>query len=219
MPHTIDTTPAGGPHAGRPVLHAGPELDQAERVAVMVHGRGGRAEDMLSLHRALDVPTLAALAPQASENTWYPQSFMAPGEANREGIASVHAVLESIIEQLDALGVPSERVVLIGFSQGACVAADHPARFPRRYALVAALTGGLIGPENTDFDTLQGDLQATPVFLGANDPDPHVPWSRVETSAAVLERMGAKVTIKRYPGEPHAVNRDQVETVRAMLGG
>jgi len=226
MALSFDTSGVPGPHRNAPIFSLGPEPGAAPGVApgmgavvaIMLHGRGGAAQDILGLHGAMDLPGLSAIAPQAAGGTWYPQSFLAPGTVNQAGIESAHALIEALIGQLAGLGVGSERVALMGFSQGACLALTHAARFPRRYALVAAFTGGLIGPPGTAFE-FEGDLSGTPVFLGANDPDPHVPWARVSESASVLERLGAAVTLVRYPGEPHAVNRDEIERVRGLLGG
>lgn len=204
------------PHAGQPVLQAGPPPEEAGGVLVLVHGRGADARGMLDLFRELALPTIAAIAPQAAAHSWYPLSFLAPLEANQPFLDSALRRLETIVADLLARGVPSERIALLGFSQGACLAAEFIARHPRRYGAVMALTGGLIGPPGTPRD-YPGSLAGTPVFLGAGDPDPHVPYERVQETAEVLTRMGAVVDLRRYPGMPHTINEDELEACRSLL--
>jgi predicted esterase len=204
------------PHAGQPLLTAGPTPERAGATLVLLHGRGASADSILSLHRALGLPELAAVAPQAAENTWYPQSFLAPLAANQPYLDSALGRIESVVADLLARGVPAERVALLGFSQGACLASEFAARHPRRYGAVMALTGGVIGPPGTPRD-YPGSLDGTPVFLGTSDPDPHVPFERVQETADVLGRMGARVEVRRYPGMPHTVNQDELDVCRALL--
>jgi len=211
-----------GPHGGGRVATAGPPPAEAEGAIVLVHGRGATAESILTLVPELGRQDLAALAPQAAEDTpyprsWYPQSFLAPVRDNEPGFSSGLAVLAGLVDQLEAEGVPPERTFLLGFSQGACLTAELVARHPRRYAGVALLTGGLLGPPGTP-RSYPGSLEGTPIFLGSGDPDPHVPWPRVEETAAVFEQMGAEVTLRRYPGRPHTVSRDELDRVRALFG-
>lgn len=183
---------------------------------VLVHGRGASAESILQLAGGLDNPDFAYLAPQAAGHTWYPYSFLAPLERNEPWLSSALRLLDASVEQAAGAGVPLERIMLLGFSQGACLTLEFLARQPRRYGGVVALTGGLIGPDDTPRD-YQGSLDDTPVFLGTSDPDPHVPRSRVEQSAAVLERMGARVTTRVYPGMGHTVNQDELDSTREMM--
>src|SRR3954469_6680745 len=204
------------PHAGQMTLGAGPTPEAAAATLVLIHGRGGSAEDMLSLYTELRLPDLAALAPQATGNTWYPNSFLAPLEANQPYLDSALRRIESIVAELLARGVPSERVALLGFSQGACLTLEFTARHPRRYGAVMGLTGGLIGPPGTPRD-YPGSLDGAPVFLGTSDPDPHVPFERVRETDAVLARMGAEVELRRYPGMPHTINEDELNACRALL--
>lgn len=204
------------PHAGQPVLRAGPEPERADATLLLLHGRGGTAEGMLSLYKQLELPGLAALAPQAANWTWYPQSFLAPLQANQPFLDSALRWVQTLVNDLMARGIPSDRIALLGFSQGACLALEFVARHPRRYGAVIGLSGGLIGPPGTPRDYL-GSLDGTPVFLGAVDPDPHVPLARVEETKQVLERMGAVVELRRYPGMPHAVNEDELDACRALL--
>ncbi len=211
-------TAAAGPHAGQPVLTAGPPPDGARAAAVLVHGRGASAHDILGLAAEIDLTDVAWLAPQAAGGSWYPLSFLAPLEDNQPGLDSGLAALDRLVGELAGAGLGAERLALIGFSQGACLTAEYAARRPRRYGAVAALTGGLVGPPGTPRE-YGGSLAGTPVFLGAADPDPHVPWPRVVETARVLAGMGAVVELRRYPGLPHAINEDQIGAVRRLLAG
>ncbi len=204
------------PHQGQPVRHAGTSLEQARAAMVMLHGRGGTAESILELARVLDQPGVACLAPQAAGNTWYPHSFLAPWRQNEPNVGAALQAVEEAVAQAQAAGLRRERIMLLGFSQGACLAAEFAARHPARYGGIAILTGGLIG-EQIDHTAHQGSFQGTPVFLGSGDPDPHVPWSRVEETAEVYRALGADVTARRYPGRPHTVSQEEIERVRAMM--
>lgn len=207
---------AQDPHRGRPIVAAGRPLDEAGAAMILVHGRGGSAESMLQLAQALGRDDVAYLAPRAAGNTWYPYSFLAPVEQNEPYLSSALRLLASGVEVVLAAGIPAERLLLLGFSQGACLTLEFVARNPRRYGGVAGLTGGLIGPDGTPRD-YPGSLEGTPVFLGTSDPDPHVPVTRVEESARVLEGMGAQVEVRVYQGMPHTVNEDELEQVRALI--
>lgn len=204
------------PHAGQPVLTAGPAPEDAAASLILVHGRGASAESILSLYEALDLDGVAALAPQAYGHTWYPQSFLAPIEANQPYLNSALKKLDSVVSDLLGRGVPGERIALLGFSQGACLTSEYVARHPRRYGAVMGLTGGLIGPPGTPRN-YPGSLAGMPVFLGTSDPDPHVPFERVRETEAVLAKMGATVELRRYLGMPHTVNEEELGVCRAML--
>lgn len=206
------------PHGGRPIIASGRPLAEASAAMILVHGRGGSAEDILQLAREFGRPDVAYLAPSAAGNTWYPYSFLAPLERNEPYLSSALRLVGSTVDGVLAAGIPAERLLLLGFSQGACLTLEFVARNPRRYGGVAGLTGGLIGPDETPRD-YSGSLEGTPVFLGTSDPDPHVPLSRVEETAGVLEGMGARVETRVYPGMPHTVNMDELERVRAMVDG
>lgn len=204
------------PHRGQPVLATGRPLGEAEAAVVMVHGRGAGAEDILSLAGELRRPELAYLAPQAAGHTWYPYSFLAPMERNEPGLSSGLEVLGHLLAHLESAGIPAERTVLLGFSQGACLASEFAARNARRYGGVVAFSGGLIGPPGTPRD-YPGSFAGTPVFLGCSDRDPHIPRERVAESRDVFRRMGAKVTERIYPAMGHTVNEDELEFVRDLL--
>jgi predicted esterase len=213
------TTDPNDPHAGALVLTNGALLKGARAAVLALHGRGAGARDILALTKALDLgDSVAVVAPEAAGNTWYPYSFLAPLGRNEPYLSSALKLLDTLVTYLADHDIPAERVVLLGFSQGACLAAEYAARRARRWGGVVVLTGGLIGPDGTPHD-YEGALDGTPVFLGAGDPDAHVPWTRVEETAAVFERLGAAVTMRRYPGMPHTVNEDEITAVQALLDG
>ena len=205
------------PHAGQRVMHAGAPLDTARAVMIMVHGRNAAPENILELSDVLDRPEFAYVGPAAAGGTWYPYSFMAPREQNEPGISSGLAVIESLVTTLLARGFPAERIMLLGFSQGACLTSEFSIRHPRRYGGVMALSGGLIGPPGTTWDDVTTSLDGTPVFLGCSDVDPHIPAERVRESEAVFRRLGAAVTRKLYPGMGHIVNGDEIENVQRVM--
>jgi predicted esterase len=205
-----------GLHQNQPVRRAGMDLSQARGAMVMLHGRGATAESILTLVPALGIADFAYLAPQAGGNSWWPQSFLAPIPQNEPGISSAMQAVEDVLAHVEAAGVPADRTVLLGFSQGACLAAEFAARHARRYGGVASLSGGLIGPNGTPRD-YPGSLDGTPVFLGCSDMDSHIPAERVRLSAEVLERLGGEVTMRLYPGMGHTIIEDELEAVRAMM--
>ncbi|MFN2566863.1 MAG: alpha/beta hydrolase [Gemmatimonadaceae bacterium] len=207
---------APGLHQGQAVRHTGEPLTHARAAMVMVHGRGATAENILALSDELGVPGFAYLAPQAAGNMWYPYSFLSPIDQNEPGISSGLAAVAAVLETIERAGIPAERVMLLGFSQGACLCLEFTARAARRYGGVAGLSGGLIGPEGTPRD-YSGSLAGTPVFLGCSDVDPHIPAPRVVETATVLRRLGADVTTRFYPGMGHTINEDELEAVRGMM--
>jgi predicted esterase len=198
------------------MLTQGAPLQNAAGPVVLLHGRGGSAEDILSLAPSISYPGVAYLAPQAAGHTWYPNSFLAPIEQNEPWLSSALGRIATILKTADDAGIPSTRVVVCGFSQGACLATEFVARNPIRYAALIAFTGGLIGPPGSDLTHI-GDLASTPAFFGSGDPDPHVPWQRVQQSADVLTAMGAHVTAKRYPGRPHTISAEELEFARRLV--
>lgn len=205
----------GGPHQGQPVLAAGEQLSKARVAMILVHGRGASAADIMTLGTELMQPGFAYLAPQAAGNAWYPYPFTAPMESNEPYLSSALEVLATVLASVEET-VPAERVVLLGFSQGACLALEFAARHARRYGAVVGLSGGLIGPEGTPRD-YPGDFGGTPTFLGCSDVDPHIPKERVIASGDVFERMGARITVRLYPGMPHTVNEDEIRTVNEVI--
>ncbi len=207
---------AGDPHAGQPIRTAGTPLDEARVAVVMIHGRGAAAENILTLVPALQSDGVAFLAPQAAGGTWYPFGFMSPIEQNEPGITSGLRAIARVIDRVSKAGIPLERTILLGFSQGACLSTEYIARNARRYAGLAGLSGGLIGPAGTlrDYD---GSLDGTPVFLGCSDIDSHIPAERVLESAEVLRQLGGEVTMRLYPGMGHLINDDEIAAVQDMI--
>lgn len=210
--------PSTHPHGGQQTLRRGPAPAQARIAVVLVHGRGDTAAGILSLADEFDAPDITWVVPQAFGNSWYPYSFLAPIERNEPGISSGLRVLEAIVNALDGDGVPANRVALMGFSQGACLAQEFAARYAHRYHAVIGLSGGLIGPPGTPRN-YEGTFDGTAVFLGCSDVDPHIPVERVHESAEVFRRMGAEVDERIYRGLGHTVNADEVAAVRALLVG
>jgi len=183
----------------------------------MVHGRGGSVEDMRGLAGELDDPQLAYVAPAAAGRTWYPYSFLEPLARNEPHLSSALRLVGRAVEKATGANLPADRVLLLGFSQGACLALEFTARNALRYGGVVGLSGGLIGPEGTPRD-YPGKMDGTPVFLGCGDVDPHVPKRRVDETAGVLERLGARVTERIYPGMGHTINADEITETRSLLG-
>jgi predicted esterase len=207
---------AGGRHQGNPILRAGKSLEEAEAAMVMLHGRGASARDILALSEELRGEKFAYLAPQAANFTWYPYSFLAPIERNEPWLSSALNLVAEVLNQISEAGVPAERTILLGFSQGACLASEYVARNPRRYGGLVAFSGGLIGPEIKKWE-YSGTLEGTPVFLGCSDVDPHIPKERVQETAEVFTEMGAQVTANLYPGMGHTVNRDEIKHAREIM--
>lgn len=203
------------PHRESPVLAAGKPLTEARAAMVLLHGRGADARDILGLAGPLHHPGFAYLAPAAAGRAWYPDRFTALRDANEPWLSSALARVAALLDEIATAGVPPEHQMLVGFSQGACLACDFVARHPRRYGALAAFTGGLIGPPGTDFSS-PGDLAGTPVYLGSGDPDPHVPWSRVEETAEALRRQGATVTLRRFPGLGHTIHPAAIAAARRL---
>ena len=184
---------------------------------IMIHGRNAAPANILDLAPVLARPEFHYVAPAASGGTWYPNSFLAPRERNEPGISSGLFVIESLVTGLIAQGFPAERIMLLGFSQGACLSSEFAIRHPRRYGGVMVLSGGLIGPAGTTWDDVTTSVDGTPVFLGCSDVDSHIPAERVLESEAVFRRLGADVTRKLYPGMGHTVIGDEIEQVQKAM--
>lgn len=204
------------PHTGQPLLHAGRPLDQAAAVMVLVHGRGANARSILSLADEFGRDDFAYLAPQAAMNTWYPQRFLVPLEANEPWLSSALAAVDRAVQTAEEAGVAAGKIVLAGFSQGACLAAEYVARNPRRYGGLVVYSGGLIGPEGQQYP-YSGSLEGTPVFLGCGDVDFHIPVERVHQSAAVFRQLSADVTARIYAGMDHTINEDELDFTRSLM--
>ena len=199
------------------VVHAGADVDKADAAIIMIHGRNAAPENILDLLPVLDRPQFAALAPAAPGGTWYPYSFMAPREDNEPGISNGLALIGKLIGELTSHGFPAHKIMLLGFSQGACLTSEFAIRNPQRFGGVMVLSGGVIGAPGTTWDDIAGSLDSTPVFLGCSDVDSHIPASRVLESEKVFRNLGAAVTRKLYPGMGHLVNKDEIEHVQLVM--
>lgn len=204
------------PHRGQPIASKGVPLGESEAVAIMMHGRNHSPEIILELADRIDLPSFTYLAPTAADNTWYPSGFMDNLEANEPHLSYALAVYDQLVTDLVNRGYSREKIVLIGFSQGACLTAEYAVRHARRYGGIIILTGGVIGPPGTSWD-YDGSFQNTPVFLGSSDVDAWVPLARVQDSTALFKRMGADVIERIYPGMEHIVNDDEIACARAMM--
>jgi phospholipase/carboxylesterase len=203
-------------HAGQPVQHAGKPVDRATAVIVMIHGRNAAPDNILSLVPRLDRPDVAYLAPAAAERSWYPYTFLSERHRNEPHLSSALQVLADLTDDLREQGIARDRIVLLGFSQGACLASEFLLQHPARWGGLVAFSGGLIGPPGTTWAP-SGALDGTAVFLGCSDVDAHIPLDRVEDTARVFTSMSADVDLQIYPGMGHAVNDDELAHARALI--
>ncbi|KAB2905305.1 MAG: phospholipase [Anaerolineae bacterium] len=203
-------------HQNQPLLAAGKPLSDASAAMIMVHGRGASAESILSLASEFDLPEFAYLAPQAAGYTWYPQRFIAPTAQNEPHLSSALQRVGEVVVQIEQHGIPAEKIILLGFSQGACLVVEYAARNAKRWGGVAVLSGGLIGDKVT-LENYTGSLDGTPAFLGCSDPDFHIPAERVRESTHILRQLSADVTERLYPNLGHTINQDEVDFVRQMM--
>lgn len=204
------------PHQGQPVLEKGVKAEEAEAAVILIHGRGATAQSIMTLKEELNEPGLCWLAPQASYHTWYPYSFLTPVEQNEPGLSSALAIIAGLVDRLMQAGISRERIVIAGFSQGACLALEFAARNPARYGGIVALSGGLIGA-HVHADQYTGSMHRTPVFLGCSDFDHHIPEERVHVSAHIFEELQASVTCKIYEGLGHTINENELKHFRTIL--
>lgn len=191
------------------IITAGKDLDRTGKALIMLHGRGANAEDILSLSAYLDVDDFTLLAPQATNNTWYPFSFLAPPPQNEPSLSSAISVVNEIVSDLNGRGISSGNIYFLGFSQGACLALEYVTRHAMKYGGVAAFTGGLIGDKIYE-QHYTGQFEGTPVLIATSDPDPHVPVERVHASTRILQSRGANVMEKIYPNMGHTINQDEI---------
>jgi predicted esterase len=217
------TTPAPSAalHDAARTMVVGAPLDRAQAAVILLHGRGGSAEDIASLARILAADRLCFLVPEAAGHTWYPQRFIAPLAANEPWLGSALAVVGALVARVAAAGIDAKRTAIAGFSQGACLALEFAARTPTRYGAVIGLSGGLIGPPGEPRPPVaQGaSLAGTPVFLGCGDRDGHIPVDAVEASASALIALGGSVDLRLYPGMGHTINEDEIAAARGLLSG
>jgi phospholipase/carboxylesterase len=200
---------------GQRVLEAGDKLASARAAMILLHGRGATAEDVMTIASEVQLPGWAYLAPQAAGSTWYPNPFTAPLESNEPYLSAALDMVSKLVARVETR-VPAQRIVMLGFSQGACLTLEWTARNARRYGAVVGLSGGLIGPDGTPRD-YAGSFDGTPAFLGCSDVDPHIQMHRVVEAGEVLKRMGAEVAVRFYPGMAHMVNDQELATVRELI--
>ena len=205
-----------GPHQDQQLVTAGTPLSAADAAMILVHGRGATARSIVGMGREVHREGVALLAPQAAGNTWYPNSFLAPVEQNEPGRSSGLRAVDDAVETAIDAGTDRESVLLLGFSQGACLASEYVARNPRRYGGLVALSGGLIG-QSVDPASYDGDIEGTPVFVGCSDVDPHIPLERVEATSETFERLGGEVDERIYQGMGHGVNDDELDAVAELV--
>jgi phospholipase/carboxylesterase len=204
------------PHRNQPIRRTGAALATAKAAMILLHGRGASAEDILGLAGEMYDERVVYLAPQAAGHTWYPNSFLAPISQNQPWLSSALAKVAETIQYAVDAGLTHDRIVVCGFSQGACLASEFVARNPTRYGAVVVFTGGLIGPPDIDLHH-PGRLAGTPTLFSSGDPDPHVPWTRVAASAKQFTAMGAEVQLQRHEGRPHTVSAPELESARKLL--
>jgi phospholipase/carboxylesterase len=198
------------------IITAGKELNKNSKVLIMLHGRGGSAKDILSLSSHLEVKDFALLAPQATNNTWYPYSFLAPPSQNEPWLSSALNLLKELLDELKNKSIPTENIYFLGFSQGACLTLEFVTRNANKYGGVVAFTGGLIGDKIYN-ENYKGDFQNTPVFIGTSNPDPHVPVERVYATTNILKDMNADVTEKIYNNMGHTINQDEIDNANRII--
>lgn len=198
------------------IITIGKELNKDSKVLIMLHGRGGSAEDILSLASHLDVKDFSLVAPQATNNTWYPYSFLAPPSQNEPWLSSALNLLKELLDELTAKGIRSENIFFLGFSQGACLTLEFVTRNANKFGGVLAFTGGLIGDKIYN-ENYKGNFQNTPIFIGAGNPDPHVPVERVHATTNILKGMNANVIEKVYNNMGHTINQDEIEQANKIV--
>lgn len=208
--------PFKGPHQTGQGFTAGSAPEESTAAVILIHGRGASAASILRLSEELMLPNVHFVAPEATANSWYPHTFLRPVEQNEPWLSSALQVVADLLGDLERAGIDPSRVILSGFSQGACLATEFAARHPRRYGGVVALSGGLIG-ETVPLQDYSGDLEGTPGFVGCSDVDAHIPLERVDLTADLLRELGGEVTRRIYPGMGHTVNEDELAHFRAMI--
>jgi phospholipase/carboxylesterase len=198
------------------VVQSGKSLSEASRALILLHGRGSNAMDILGLAQYMKVKEFTLLAPEATGNTWYPYSFMAPRESNEPWLTSAMEMMDETVEMVLEAGIPAGSLYIAGFSQGACLSLEYAARHPRPYGGIIALTGGLIG-QSLDPASYTGSLSGVPVWMSSGDEDPHVPLARIRESGKILKKMGARITEEIFPGRPHTVIEPEMDGVNKLF--
>ena len=203
-------------HQGQPVINYGAEINNADLITILLHGRGSTAEAMLPIADALNMEGVRFVIPQAALNRWYPQTAFGPLEANEPDLSSALAFIGALVEDAHGYGFSDQQIVFGGFSQGACLASEYVARNARKYAGLFVLSGALIGPRGMPRN-YPGSLDKMPVFIGGSDVDPWVAHDLINDTASVFQKMGAEVDFRTYPGMAHTINQDEIDSVQAML--
>ena len=198
------------------VVTQGRPLSETRKALILIHGRGATAESILSLTDYLPVADFSLFAPQATNHSWYPYSFMAPTSQNQPALDSALEQVDELVKSILDQGIPSRHIYLLGFSQGACLTAEFATRHAQPYGGLLIFTGGLIG-QQLDTSNYQGNFEGTPVLITTGDPDPHVPVSRVEETVKIMEEKGAFVTKKIYKGRPHTILEEELNLARQIL--
>jgi len=196
----------------RNILQGGVPIEKAKYAMIMIHGRGADARDIMGLSQHLNLDAFALLAPQATNSTWYPYSFLQPFQQNEPWLSSAIETIHSLIDEVIEKGIPAENIYLLGFSQGACLTLESTARRAVKYGGIIAFTGGLIG-DAIHKENYSGDFNNTDIYIGTSDPDPHVPVQRVIDSTKTLREMGAEVTEKIFPGMGHTIIKEEIDWV------
>jgi predicted esterase len=204
------------PHNDQPVLFSGVPIDKARKAIILIHGRGSTADNILGLTNEFDDDSFLYAAPQAAGNTWYPYSFLAPVEYNEPGLSSGLKIIDKLFKKLNDKAIDSSKIILLGFSQGACLALEYACRNAKKFMGVIGLSGGLIG-ETVNKNNYSGNFELTPVFLGCSDSDPHIPLERINQTEEIMEELGAAVTKRIYKGMGHTINSDEISIIRTIM--
>lgn len=197
------------------VLHQGPLITKATKALILLHGRGGTARNILTLADKLCDDEFYVAAPQATNNSWYPYSFMSEEKLNEPYLSLSVKSIKDLIDQI-AIHISKQQIYIIGFSQGACLSLEVSTRFATKYGGIVAFTGGLIGSK-IDEGKYHGNFEETKVFISNGDQDPHIPLVRSEQSKELMEKLGAHVNLKVYAGRPHTITEDEIEFVRRNI--
>ncbi|MBK8680521.1 MAG: dienelactone hydrolase family protein [Bacteroidetes bacterium] len=198
------------------IQSAGKSIKEAKKVLIMIHGRGANARDILGLSAHLNVSDYALLAPEATNNTWYPYSFMAAPEANEPWLSSALKLLKDLVDEVTEQGITTENIYFLGFSQGACMSLEFVTRNAKKWGGVVAFTGGLIGDKIYQ-QNYSGNFNGTPIFIGTGNPDSHVPIERVNESVSILQKMNAEVHLQVYDGRPHSISPEEIEEANRLI--
>ena len=198
------------------IIRKGPAIQEADKVAILIHGRGASAASILSLADHLNLNGFALMAPEAEGNTWYPYSFMAPDQQNEPAFSKAIGIIDALVKDCLKEGIPSENIYFIGFSQGACLTLEYTAQNALQYGGVIAFTGGLIG-QTLSKDKYKGDFAKTPIFIGSSERDMHVPLSRIEESVNLLKEMGADVKMMIFKDTQHTIRQEEIDWVNENI--